>query len=126
MSKESYTFKSVDLNSDRTELHDLLNLTGCEVSINNMAPNAQAPFFHYHKENEEVYVVLEGSGFVYADGETIKVEKGSVFRMAPSVKRCIKAEENGIRFLCIQCKENSLAQFTFGDGAIDKTIEWKI
>ena len=35
MSKESYTFKSVDLNSDRTELHDLLNLTGCEVSINN-------------------------------------------------------------------------------------------
>ena len=46
--------------------------------------------------------------------------------MAPSVKRCIKAEENGIRFLCIQCKENSLTQFTYGDGAIDKTIEWKI
>lgn len=126
MRNESCTFKSLDLNADRTELHDLLKLTGCEVSINNMAPNTQVPFFHYHKENEEVYIVLEGSGFVYADGETIKVEKGSVFRMAPSVKRCIKAEENGIRFLCIQCKENSLAQFTFGDGAIDKTIEWKI
>ncbi|MBQ2381723.1 MAG: cupin domain-containing protein [Succinivibrio sp.] len=126
MRNESYTFKSVDLNANRTELHDLLKLTGCEVSINSVEPNSQSPFFHYHKQNEEVYVVLEGSGFVYADGETIKVEKGSVFRMAPSVKRCIKAKENGMRYLCIQCKENSLTQFTFGDGAIDKTIEWKI
>lgn len=42
MSNESYTFKSVDLNADRTELHDLLKLTGCEVSINNVAPNMRA------------------------------------------------------------------------------------
>lgn len=125
MSNGSYTFKSVDLNADRTELHDLLKLTGCEVSINNVAPNTQTPFFHYHKQNEEVYIVLEGSGFVYADGETIKVEKGSVFRMAPSVRRCIKSEENGLSYLCIQCKENSLVQFTFEDGSIDKSIEWK-
>ena len=125
MSNEFFTFKSVDLNANRTELHDLLKLTGCEVSINNVAPNTQTPFFHYHKQNEEVYIVLEGSGFVYADGETIKVGKGSVFRMAPSVKRCIKSEENGLSYLCIQCKENSLVQFTFEDGAIDKSIEWK-
>ena len=86
MSKESYTFKSVDLNSDRTELHDLLNLTGCEVSINNMAPNTQAPFFHYHKENEEVYVVLEGSAFIHrlTDGAILNTDPFSTFIVSPS------------------------------------------
>ena len=74
MRNESCTFKSLDLNADRTELHDLLKLTGCEVSINNMAPNTQVPFFHYHKENEEVKMRVKDKGAGGSEGESERRE----------------------------------------------------
>ncbi|MGN1282136.1 MAG: cupin domain-containing protein [Succinivibrio sp.] len=120
----NFTFASVDTDAPRTELHDLLKLTGAEISINNMAPDTEAPFFHHHKLNEECYIVLEGSGLVYTDGTETAIGRGSVFRMSSSVVRKIRAGSEGLKFLCIQCQENSLTQFTFGDGAIDENIQW--
>ena len=43
----------------RAELHDQLGLTGAEVSINILPAGASVPFVHSHKENEEIYAVLE-------------------------------------------------------------------
>ena len=64
--------------SPRSEFHDELNLTGCEVSINHLKAGDSVPFVHSHKQNEEVYIVLEGSGVLYIDGEqTGEVEIGS-------------------------------------------------
>jgi uncharacterized cupin superfamily protein len=39
----------------RTELHDVLGLTGAEISINNLPAGAGVPFVHSHKKNEEIY-----------------------------------------------------------------------
>ena len=39
----------------RTELHDILGLTGAEVSINNLPAGVGVPFIHSHKQNEEIY-----------------------------------------------------------------------
>lgn len=39
----------------RTELHDVLSLSGAEISINNLPQGAGVPFIHSHKENEEIH-----------------------------------------------------------------------
>ena len=46
----------------RTELHDVLGLTGAEISINNLPAGAGVPFVHSHKKNEEIYIILSARG----------------------------------------------------------------
>lgn len=41
----------------RTELHDLLGLTGAEVSVNHLPAGAGVPFVHSHRKNEEIYAI---------------------------------------------------------------------
>ena len=49
-------FSKISVGSDaRTELHDKLNLTGAEISVNNLPAGAGVPFVHYHKKNEEIF-----------------------------------------------------------------------
>lgn len=50
------------LEANRTELHNLLGLTGCEISVNTLPEGAAVPFVHAHIENEEIYIILEGQG----------------------------------------------------------------
>ena len=42
----------------RTELHDVLGLTGAEISINHLPAGVGVPFVHSHKKNEEIYIIL--------------------------------------------------------------------
>ena len=49
-------------NDARIELHDKLNLTGAEVSINALPAGSNVPFVHSHKQNEEIYGIIEGAG----------------------------------------------------------------
>ncbi|MGG7048784.1 MULTISPECIES: cupin domain-containing protein [unclassified Campylobacter] len=107
-------------NQPRVELKELLGLSGCEISINELAANASVPFVHSHKQNEEVYVVLEGSGLLYIDGDEIELKKGDTVRIDPQGQRCFKASNDGIKFLCVQAKTGSLEQFTMSDGIIDE------
>jgi len=43
-------------------LHDALELTSCEISLNCVPKGFKLPFNHKHKQNEEVYIVLKGKG----------------------------------------------------------------
>ena len=123
MSKAALNIANIDLLAPRTELHDKLNLSGCEVPVNNMAPGAQSPFVHHHTDNEECYLVIKGDGKLFSDGEYLELKEGSVFRMSPSVKRAIKAGDNGLSFICIQAQENSLKAYTFSDGKLDNDVK---
>ncbi len=101
----------------RVELHDQLALTGAEVSINALPASASVPFIHAHKRNEEVYVILDGKGVLYIDGEELEINAGDVLRIDPAGERCIKADaESAIRFICVQADAGSLTQFTRNDG----------
>ena len=55
----------------RTELHDVLGLTGAEISINNLPAGVGVPFVHSHKKNEEIYIILSGKGSAVLDGEKV-------------------------------------------------------
>lgn len=101
----------------RTTLHQDLDLTATEVSINKLPAGVSVPFVHAHKQNEEVYIVLSGKGEIYIDGEEIAIGEGSVLRIDPAAARCIKADANSaLSFMCIQAKANSLQGFTESDG----------
>ena len=113
-------FSKVSVTADaRVELHDKLSLTGAEVSINQLPAGACVPFVHAHKQNEEIYGVLEGKGKAVIDGETVELAAGDWVRIAPAAKRqFFAAEEEGISYVCIQVKENSLEGYTMDDAAV--------
>ena len=110
-------YNKVTITEDtRTELHDKLSLTGAEVSINHLPAGASVPFVHAHKNNEEIYAILEGAGKAEIDGETVTLAASDWLRISPAAKRrFFAAEDTGIRFLCIQVKEHSLGESTKND-----------
>lgn len=94
----------------------VLGLTGCEVSINRLPAHAGMPFVHAHKKNEELYIVLRGSGSFYVDGEEFPVMEGSLVRVAPDGARALAAGSEDLYFICIQAEAGSLTQSTLEDG----------
>lgn len=101
----------------RVTLNEKLELTGSEVSINELPAGISVPFVHSHKRNEEVYIILNGKGSFFVDGDEFGVEAGDVVRIDPTGERCIKADDQeSIKFICIQAEAKSLAQFTHSDG----------
>jgi len=102
----------------RTEIGDTLGLTGCEISVNNLPAGTGSTFVHTHKQNEEVYLVLRGSGIFYADGEEFPIREGSAVRVDPAATRAIKAGQEELLYICIQAAQNSLKQKTMNDGVI--------
>ena len=103
----------------RTELHDTLNLTGSEVSINRLPAGVAVPFVHAHTHNEELYIVIEGRGQLFIDGEVHDIKARDAFRIDPDGARAIRAsDKEGITYICIQTKAGSLEGFTASDGRI--------
>lgn len=114
----NYTLVNVSF-TGRTELHDLLKLTGTEISINTLTAGANVPFVHQHTKNEEVYIIIEGQGLFYIDGEEKPVQKGDCLRIAPKGARGIAAAKDApLCYICVQAKADSLEGFTMHDGVL--------
>ncbi len=115
---KNYTKTNIG-NEGRTELHEKLALTGAEVSINRLPAGAGVPFVHSHKNNEEIYGIIEGKGKAVIDGEEIEIKAGDWLKVAPAAKRQFSAaEDSGITFVCVQVRENSLDGFTADDAVV--------
>lgn len=110
----------------RVEFHEALGLTGAEVSINTVPPNGGVPFVHVHTNNEELYIVLEGKGELWIDGETLPIQAGDSFRIDPAGKRAIRAAaDSSLKYICIQTKAHSLGGFTMTDAKlVDDKAPW--
>ena len=103
----------------RTELHDKLGLTGAVISINILPAGGCGPFVHSHKQNEEIYAIVEGEGAVVIDGENIRVKAGDWLRISPEAKRQFFAsEKTALKYICIQVKAGSLEGYTMNDGVV--------
>ena len=113
-------YTKVSVQSDaRTELHDVLGLTGAEISVNALPAGASVPFVHAHKQNEEIYAILDGEGTAVIDGEKVALKAGDWLRIAPSAKRQFFAsDKHGIKYVCIQVKANSLESYTAADAIL--------
>lgn len=64
-------------------------------------PGARMPWGHRHHEQEEIYVVVSGSGRAKLDDEIIELEAWDALRVAPAVIRSFEAGPDGMDVLCI-------------------------
>jgi mannose-6-phosphate isomerase-like protein (cupin superfamily) len=69
------------------------------MSYQRLAPNVRQTFGHRHAEQEEVYVVLGGSGRIKLDDDVVDVGPLDAVRMAPETMRCLEAGPDGLEFL---------------------------
>jgi uncharacterized cupin superfamily protein len=71
------------------------------VSYFRWAPGRRSNRGHAHREQEEVYVVLGGSGSVKLDDETRELRRWDVVRVAPATFRGFSAGPDGLEVLAI-------------------------
>lgn len=71
------------------------------VSLFNYEANLRSPMAHSHREQEEAYVVVSGSGRVLLDGEVRELGQWDVVRVAPEVVRAFEAGPDGLQVLAI-------------------------
>jgi mannose-6-phosphate isomerase-like protein (cupin superfamily) len=71
------------------------------VSFFRSEPNLRQPFGHSHREQEEAYVILEGSGKVRLDDEIVELKPWDVLRVAPHVVRCFESGPEGMAFIAV-------------------------
>ena len=71
------------------------------VSLFRYAPNLRSPMAHSHREQEEAYVVVAGSGRVLLDDEPHELRQWDVVRVAPEVVRAFEAGPDGLDIIAI-------------------------
>ena len=71
------------------------------VSHFRYAPNLRSPFAHSHREQEEAYVVVAGSGRALLDGELVELAQWDILRIAPEVVRSLEAGADGLEVIAI-------------------------
>jgi mannose-6-phosphate isomerase-like protein (cupin superfamily) len=78
-----------------------LNSDHLGVSFFRYSPGFRTPFGHRHREQEEAYVVVGGSGRMKLDEEIIEMRQWDVVRVAPEVTRAIEGGEDGLELIAI-------------------------
>jgi mannose-6-phosphate isomerase-like protein (cupin superfamily) len=71
------------------------------VSYFRFGPGYKSPFGHRHREQEEAYVVVNGSGQARLDDEVIDLAQWDVVRVAPEVVRAFAAGSDGLEIIAI-------------------------
>lgn len=103
-----------------------VNATGGEFSFQVFQPGTETGFLHTHKNHEELYFFLSGSGEFQVDGQVFPVSEGSVVRVAPAGRRSVR--NNGTEPLTMLCVQYRGATFTAEDAAdgnlLPDPVEW--
>ena len=71
------------------------------VSLFRYAPNLRSPMAHSHREQEEAYVVVAGSGRVLLDDDVRELRQWDVLRVAPEVVRAFEAGPEGLEVIAV-------------------------
>ena len=96
---DNHIFKLPDVIRERTGIAEVagkrfaredLRLTHMDFSINKLPGGMELPFLHRHTNQEELYLVLGGSGELYVDGEVLPLTAGTAVRVEPSAYRSLR------------------------------------
>jgi quercetin dioxygenase-like cupin family protein len=71
------------------------------VSYFRYAPGVRSPIGHSHKEQEEAYVVVSGSGLIRLDDDIVELHQWDVVRVAPPVVRGFEGGPEGLEVIAI-------------------------
>jgi mannose-6-phosphate isomerase-like protein (cupin superfamily) len=78
-----------------------LELEQSGLGYQRIPPNYRFPYGHTHQEQEEVYVVLGGSGRMKLDEEIVELERWDTLRVSPGTWRGYEAGPEGLEILVI-------------------------
>ena len=71
------------------------------VSLWRYAPNFRSQMGHKHREQEEAYLVISGSGQILLDGEVSELGQWDLVRVAPEVVRAFAAGPDGMDIVAV-------------------------
>lgn len=71
------------------------------VSLFRYAPNVRSPMGHKHREQEEAYLVVGGSGQILLDGEVSELRRWDLVRVSPEVVRAFAAGPEGLEIVAV-------------------------
>ena len=97
--------------------HGDLDAEQIGISLQRVKPGRRHAFAHRHKQAEEVYVVISGSGRVKLDDEVKEVGELDAIRVGPSVTRAFAAGDEGLELLAFSPR-------AAGDAEIVEDFSW--
>jgi quercetin dioxygenase-like cupin family protein len=71
------------------------------ISYFRYSPGLRSPVAHSHREQEEAYVVVAGSGRIRIDDEVYPLTQWDVVRVSPEAIRAFEAGENGLELIAV-------------------------
>ena len=71
------------------------------VSHFRYGPSVRSQFAHSHREQEEAYVVVAGSGRMLLDGDVLDLKPWDAVRVAPEVVRAFEAGPEGLEIIAV-------------------------
>jgi mannose-6-phosphate isomerase-like protein (cupin superfamily) len=71
------------------------------VSYFRYGPGYRSPIGHRHREQEEAYVVVGGSGRARLDDEIVELSQWDVLRVAPAVVRSFEGGPEGLELIAV-------------------------
>jgi len=71
------------------------------ISYQRLAPNARLPFGHKHAKQEEIYVVVDGSGRVSLDDDVRDIREWDAVRVGPTTVRSFEAGPDGLTLIAV-------------------------
>src|SRR6478752_3389563 len=80
---------------------DALELENSGLSYQRVPPGYRFPYGHTHETQEEVYVVVRGSGRMKLDDEIVELEEWDAVRVPPGTWRGYEAGPEGLEILVI-------------------------
>jgi uncharacterized cupin superfamily protein len=94
--------------------HEDLGAEQTGVSLQRVKPGKRHAFAHRHKEMEEVYVVLSGSGRIKLDDSIEEIGPLDAIRIGPSVTRALEAGDEGLEVLAFSPRAKGDAEIVEG------------
>lgn len=76
------------------------------LSLMKLAPNFRIPFGHKHTGQEEVYVVVRGSGRIKVEDEIVELGEWDAVRVDEDTMRNLEAGPDGIEYLAFGAGED--------------------
>jgi uncharacterized cupin superfamily protein len=71
------------------------------VSYFRYGPGFRSSMGHSHREQEEVYVVVNGSGRIKLNDDIVELRQWDVVRVAPATVRALEGGPDGLEFIAI-------------------------
>ena len=87
------------------------------VSYLRFSPGVRSPKAHSHREQEEAYVVISGSGQVRLDDEIRQLRCWDVVRVSPTTVRAFEAGDDGLELIAIGSDRPDGGDGVFADSA---------